>query len=148
MIVASFPFNGNAFDDTSETNCFSNYKHSEPNVLFDVSEKYMVLPLLEDSIRSSNSNDEKSCEQEIVDPNNSGLFLAIEQVRPCDQDTAVNSSDSDQAECFDPQLFIRNLPELSDVVSNFQRNELPEDIPKRKLITLVLDLDGTSIELQ
>ncbi|XP_010100996.2 CTD small phosphatase-like protein 2 isoform X1 [Morus notabilis] len=145
MIVTSFPFNGNAFDDTSETNCFSNYKHSEPNVLFDVSEKYMVLPLLEDSIRSSNCNDEKSCEQAIVDPNNSGLFLAIEQIRPCDQDTAVNSSDSDQAECFDPQLFIRNLPELSDVVSNFQRNELPEDIPKRKLITLVLDLDETLV---
>lgn len=148
MIVTSFPFNGDAFVDTSEMDCFSNYRHSEPNVLFDVSEKYMVLPLLEDSIRSSTANDEKSCEQATVDPNNSGLYLAIEQMRPCNQDTAVNSSDSDQAECFDPQLFIRNLPELSDVVSNFQTNALPKEIPKRRSITLVLDLDGKSIEFQ
>lgn len=145
MIVTSFPFNGDAFVDTSEMDCFSNYRHSEPNVLFDVSEKYMVLPLLEDSIRSSTANDEKSCEQATVDPNNSGLYLAIEQMRPCNQDTAVNSSDSDQAECFDPQLFIRNLPELSDVVSNFQTNALPKEIPKRRSITLVLDLDETLV---
>lgn len=143
MIVASFPFNGNAFDDTSETNCFTNYKHPEPNVLFDVSEEYMVLPLLEDSIRSSNTSEEKSHEQEVTDPDNSSLYLAINQIRSCDQEeSAVNSSDSDQAECFDPQMFIKNLPELSDVVSNFQSNALPKETSNRKLITLVLDLDG------
>ena len=144
MIVASFPFNGNEFEDASETNCFTNYTHPEPNLLFDVAEQYMVLPLLEDSIRSSTSNDEKSDEQAMMDPNNSSLYFAINQIRSCDQDheAAVNSSDSDPAECFDPQMFIKNLPELSDVVSNFQSNALPKEISKRKLITLVLDLDG------
>ncbi|PON84949.1 Dullard phosphatase domain [Trema orientale] len=145
MIIASFPFNGDAFDDTSETNCFTNYTHPEPNVLFDVAEQYMVLPLLEDSIRSSSTNDEKSHEQATMDPNNSSLYLAINQIRSCDQESAVNSSDSDQAECFDPQMFIKNLPELSDVVSNFQSNALPKELSKRRLITLVLDLDETLV---
>ena len=54
----------------------------------------------------------------------------------------MNSCDSDQSECFDPQSFIRNLPELSDVVSNIQANEFPTDMSKKKLVTLVLDLDG------
>lgn len=143
MIVANFPFNGNVFDDdTSENNFFPDYKCAEPNMLFDMAEQYMVLPFLEDTIRSSNTNDHKSFEKAMMDPNNFGLYPAIDQMRSCNQDSVVNSSDSDQAECFDPQLFIRNLPELSDVVSNFQPNALPEETPKGKPITLVLDLDG------
>lgn len=142
MIVANFPFNGDVFeDDTSENNCFTSYKCAEPNMLFDVAEEYMVLPFLEDTIKNSNANDPKSCEKAVIDPNNSGLYPAMDQMRSCN-DSVVNSSDSDQAECFDPQLFIRNLPELSDVVSNFQTNVLPDETPKRKPITLVLDLDG------
>lgn len=143
MIVANFPFNGNVFDDdTSENNCIPGYKCAEPNMLFDVAEQYMVLPFLEDTVRSSNTNDHKSCEKAMMDPNNIGLYPAIDQMRLCNQDSVVNSSDSDQTECFDPQLFIRNLPELSDVISNFQTNALPEETPKGKPITLVLDLDG------
>lgn len=143
MIVANFPFNGNLFDDdTSESVCLPSYKCAEPNMLFDVAEQYMVLPFLEDTIRSSYTNDDKSCEKAMVDPNNSGLYTAIDQMRSYNQDSVVNSSDSDQAECFDPQLFIKNLPELSDVVSNFQTNSLPEETTKGKRITLVLDLDG------
>lgn len=142
MIVTSFPFNGDAFNDAIETNCFTTYKHSEPSMILDVAEQYMVLPLLEDSIRNSSSSDDKQCEQVISNSDNSSLYLAIHQMRSCDQETAVNSCDSDQSECFDPQSFIRNLPELSDVVSNFQANEFPKDMSKKKLVTLVLDLDG------
>lgn len=145
MIISSLPFSGNAFaDDICETNCFPDYKCAEPNILFDVSEQYMVLPFLEDTVRNSNSNiiDEKLCQEAVMDTDQAGLYLEIGQVRPCQQETVVNSSDSDQAECFDPQLFIKNLPELSDVVSNFQPNILPEEASKRKSITLVLDLDG------
>ncbi|KAL5577131.1 hypothetical protein UlMin_018830 [Ulmus minor] len=145
MIVSSFPFNGNAFDETSETNCFPDYKCSEPNLLFDVDEQYMVLPSLEDFVRSSDAHDDKSCEQAAMDPNDSGLYLVIDQVRPCNQESAVNSSDSDQVDGFDPQSFIRNLPELSDVVSNFQPNGPPEETHKKKSITLVLDLDETLV---
>ncbi|XP_015876363.1 uncharacterized protein LOC107413024 [Ziziphus jujuba] len=145
MIVGNFPFNGNVFDDTSESNCFASYKSAEPNMLFDMAEQYMLLPFLEETFRSSSTDDDKSCEKAMMDPNNSALYPAIEQMRSCNQDSVVNSSDSDQAECFDPQLFIKNLPELSDVVSNFQTNSLPEETTKGKRITLVLDLDETLV---
>ncbi|KAF4357403.1 hypothetical protein G4B88_009722 [Cannabis sativa] len=115
MIVSDFTFDATAFDNTSEANCFTSYEHPEPNMLFGVAEQFCVLPLLEESIRSSSANDEKSDEQAMMGPNDSSLYLAINQIRPCDQESAVNSFDSDQAECFDPQIFIKNLPELSDV---------------------------------
>ncbi|KAM6552248.1 hypothetical protein CsatB_002056 [Cannabis sativa] len=145
MIVSDFTFDATAFDNTSEANCFTSYEHPEPNMLFGVAEQFCVLPLLEESIRSSSANDEKSDEQAMMGPNDSSLYLAINQIRPCDQESAVNSFDSDQAECFDPQIFIKNLPELSDVVSNFQSNSLPKETSRRKLITLVLDLDETLV---
>lgn len=145
MIISSLPFSGDAFaDDICETNCFPDYKYAEPNILFDVSEQYMLLPFLEDTVRNSNSNnlDDKLYQEAVMDTDRAGLYLEIGQMRPCLQDTVINSSDSDQAECFDPQLFMKNLPELSDVVSNFQTNLLPEEASKRKSVTLVLDLDG------
>ncbi|KAM1561787.1 hypothetical protein ACFX1Z_004872 [Malus domestica] len=148
MIISSLPFDENAFhDDISEMNYFPDYKYAETNMFFDVSEQYMVLPFLEDTIRSSNfyTNDDKSCEEAMVDTNCAGMYLGIGQISPCNQETVVNSSDSDQAEYFDPQLFIKNLPELSDVVSNYQPNILPEEASKRKSVTLVLDLDETLV---
>lgn len=148
MIISSLPFNENAFDvDIGETNCFPDYKCAEPNMFFDASEQYMVLPFLEDTFRSSNINTDvdKSCEEAIVDTDCAGMYSEMGQMSPCNSETFVNSSDSDQAESFDPQLFIKNLPELSDVVSNYQPNILPEDAPKRKSVTLVLDLDETLV---
>ncbi|XP_050370553.1 uncharacterized protein LOC126788593 [Argentina anserina] len=148
MIISSLPFSGDAFtDDICEMSCFPDYNYAEPNILFDVSEQYMVLPFLEDTVRNSNSNtiDGKLCQEAVMDTDHAGLYLEIGQIRPCHQDTAVISSDSDQAECFDPQLFIKNLPELSDVVSNFQTNLLPDEASKRKPVTLVLDLDETLV---
>ncbi|KAM5587779.1 hypothetical protein ABKV19_006296 [Rosa sericea] len=148
MIISSLPFSGDAFaDDICEMNCFPDYKCAESNILFDVSEQYMVLPFLEDTVRNSNTNtlDDKLCQEAVMDTDRAGLYLEMGQMRPCYQDTVVNSSDSDQAECFDPQLFIKNLPELSDVVSNFQPNILPEEASKSKPVTLVLDLDETLV---
>ncbi|KAL6206804.1 hypothetical protein ACLB2K_024050 [Fragaria x ananassa] len=148
MIISSLPFGGDAFaDDICETNCFPDYKYAEPNILFDVSEQYMLLPFPEDTVRNSNSNnlDDKLYQEAVMDTDRAGLYLEIGQMRPCLQDTVINSSDSDQAECFDPQLFMKNLPELSDVVSNFQTNLLPEEASKRKSVTLVLDLDETLV---
>ncbi|CAN6546188.1 unnamed protein product [Malus baccata var. baccata] len=148
MIISSLPFDENAFhDDISEMNCFQDYKSAEPNMFFDVSEQYMMLPFLEDTIRSSNfnTNDDKSCEEAMIDTNCAEMYLGIGQMSPCNLETVVNSSDSNQAESFDPQLFIKNLPELSEVVSNYQPNILPEEASKRKSVTLVLDLDETLV---
>ncbi|PON75548.1 HAD-like domain containing protein, partial [Parasponia andersonii] len=36
-------------------------------------------------------------------------------------------------------------PEFSDVVSNFQSNALPKELSRRKLITLLRDLDETLV---
>ncbi|XP_050146792.1 uncharacterized protein LOC126622169 isoform X1 [Malus sylvestris] len=148
MIISSLPFDENAFhDDISEMNCFQDYKSAEPNMFFDVSEQYMMLPFLEDTIRSSNfnTNDDKSCEEAMIDTNCAEMYLGIGQMSPCNLETVVNPSDSNQAESFDPQLFIKNLPELSEVVSNYQPNILPEEASKRKSVTLVLDLDETLV---
>jgi CTD small phosphatase-like protein 2 len=146
MIVASLPYNGNAFDDDSSgANCFPDYKCAEPSLLFDVAEQYMMLPFLEDTVKTSDINHAKSCEEAMLGSDNTSLYLAIDQMRPCNQEFDANS-DSDQGECFDPQVFIKNLPELSDVVSNFQPAILPEETQNRKHVTLVLDLDGMEIE--
>lgn len=146
MIVTSLPYNGNVFDDDhSEANCFLDYKCSGPSLLFDVAEQYMMLPFLEDTVKTSNINHAKSCEEAMLGSDDTSLYLAIDQMRSCNQEFDANS-DADQGECFDPQVFIKNLPELSDVVSNFQPTILPEETQNRKHVTLVLDLDGKEIE--
>ncbi|KAL0011543.1 hypothetical protein SO802_006651 [Lithocarpus litseifolius] len=145
MIVASLPVNENAFDgDIGDANFFPNYDYAEPSMLFDVAEQYIMLPFLEETVKMSDINDAQSGEEALKDSDNSSLYLAIDQMRSCNQEFDVNS-DSDQAECFDPQVFIKNLPELSDVVSNFQATILPKETQNSKAVTLVLDLDETLV---
>ncbi|KAF5475210.1 hypothetical protein F2P56_007040 [Juglans regia] len=145
MIVTSLPFNGHAFDDDiSEGNCFPDYKCAEPSLLFDVAEQCMMLPFLEDTVRTSDMNNTQSCEEAMMGSDSTSLYRAIDQMRSCNQEFDVNA-DSDQAECFDPQVFLRNLPELSDVVSNFQPTILPKEAQNGKPVTLVLDLDETLV---
>lgn len=143
MIVATF--NENAFGgDIGEANCFPNYNCAEPSMLFDVAEQYIMLPFLEDTVKTSDINDAQSCEEALMDSDNNSLYLAIDQMRSCNQEFDVNS-DSDQAESFDPLVFIKHLPELSDVVSNFQATILPTETQNSKAVTLVLDLDETLV---
>ncbi|KDP21199.1 hypothetical protein JCGZ_21670 [Jatropha curcas] len=145
MIIANSPFDGNTVDDDiTETNPFPDYKCTESSMLFDVAEECMMLPFLEDTAKVSNSCDMRPCEEETLDPDNSSLYLAINQIRSCNQESDLNS-DSDQAEDFDPQFFIKNLPELSDVESNFRPAVSQKDSWRRKSITLVLDLDETLV---
>jgi CTD small phosphatase-like protein 2 len=147
MIIASLPFGESAVvNDFTDANPFLDYKCAEPSMLFDVAEECMVLPFLKDTAKVSDSNDMKSSEEAMIDSDNSGLYLAINQIRSCDQESDL-ITDSDQAEDFDPQFFIRNLPELSDVVSNFRPSISPKEPCRRKSITLVLDLDGKKIML-
>lgn len=141
MIVASFPFCANTFDDDiNVVNSFPDYKYAEQSLLFDVSEQYMTLPFLEDTVKISDMNDAQSHEEAMMVSNNSSLSVAIDEMRCCNLEIDV-STDSD------PQMFIKNFPELSDVVSNFQPTILPKDTQNRKPVTLVLDLDGNSFML-
>ncbi|KAJ4845045.1 hypothetical protein Tsubulata_010835 [Turnera subulata] len=145
MIISGLPFDGSALvDDITEANLFPDYKCSGPNMFFDVAEECMILPFLEDTVKVSNCNEMKPCEENMRDSDNGSLYLAINQIRPCN-DEADSNNDSEQAEEFDPQFFIKNLPELSDVVSNFRPPALSKEPGRRKPITLVLDLDETLV---
>ncbi|OMO93911.1 NLI interacting factor [Corchorus capsularis] len=144
MIIASIPFDGNAADENiSGANSFPDFKCSEPSMLFDVAEQYMILPFLEDTVKANEMNGVNMHEEAMMTQDNPGLYLAIDQMRSCIQESDVNS-DSDQADDFDPQSFIQNLPELSDV-SSFRPAMAPKEAWKRKPITLVLDLDETLV---
>ncbi|KAK8273955.1 hypothetical protein V6Z12_D10G041200 [Gossypium hirsutum] len=120
MIIASIPFDGNAVDDNiSGTDAFPDFKCSEPSMLFDVAEQYMILPFLEDTVKANEIN-----------------YVNLHEEALMAQD---NTDD------FDPQSFIKSLPELSDVVSSFRPAATAMEARRRKPITLVLDLDETLV---
>ncbi|KAJ1440048.1 HAD-like superfamily [Sesbania bispinosa] len=141
MIITSLPFGGNAFDDdVGETNCLSEYVSTEPSI-FPASEQYMILPALEDDVKVGHTSDIISYGEAMMVQESASLYSAIGQIKSCNQESDVKN-DLDKAECFDPQSFIKNLPELSEVELNGQPTTLiPKQSPKRKSVTLVLDLD-------
>ncbi|KAG4195860.1 hypothetical protein ERO13_A06G135600v2 [Gossypium hirsutum] len=136
--------NKSLFVSQTWTYSFPDFKCSEPSMLFDVAEQCMILPFLEDTVKANDTNDFDLHEESMMAQDNTGLCLAIDQMRSCLQESDVNS-DTDQADDFDPQAFIKNLPELSDVVSSFRPASVLTEAWKRKLITLVLDLDETLV---
>ncbi|CAK9139283.1 unnamed protein product [Ilex paraguariensis] len=149
-IGSALPIEGNlTYDDIPEnTTCLLDYTCDEPSVFFnvsDVSEECMMLHFLEDDVEASNGHDNRSCE-ESIQSDDSSLHLVIHQLRSCNQYSDVNCyADSDQAEFFDPHVFIRNLPDQLDVSPSFRPTLLPKETRKMKPITLVLDLDETLV---
>ncbi|XP_027903874.1 CTD small phosphatase-like protein 2 isoform X1 [Vigna unguiculata] len=142
MIITSLPFGGNSFDDDiSETNCLSDYASAEPS-MFTASEQYMILPALEDDIKVGCTSDLISFEETVMVRESASLYSAMGQI--CNQESDVKS-DLDKSECFDPQSFIKNLPDLSEIEVNGQPTLIPKQSPRRKSITLVLDLDETLV---
>lgn len=141
MIVEGMPFDGNAiYSDLSGSNLY-HHQCAESSMLFDIAEHYMLLPFL-DTVEKSNTQDAKSSEETLMESDASGLYLAIEQLKSCNEDSDANlNSDSDQAECYDPHNIINDLPDLSDA-STFRPSISPKEMCKKKSITLVLDLDG------
>ncbi|XP_061351793.1 uncharacterized protein LOC133296749 [Gastrolobium bilobum] len=144
MIITSLPFGGNAFDDgISETNCLSDYGSAEPS-MFTASEQYMILPALEDDFKVDSTSDIITYEEAMMVRESASLYSAMAQIKSCNQVSDVKN-DSDKTECFDPQSFIKNLPELSEVELNGQPTLTPKQSPRRKSVTLVLDLDETLV---
>ncbi|KAL1200681.1 Mitochondrial import inner membrane translocase subunit TIM50 [Cardamine amara subsp. amara] len=135
VLIASLPFyeSGN-FDVFTEISPFPRYIFPEPSVLLDVAEQYMLLPYLEDG--SSSSDDVKSSED---------LFMSFNRSRSQNLEASEAYTESEETEDFDPQLFIRNQPDLSDVVFNYFPDMQPRDSLKKKTVTLVLDLDETLV---
>jgi CTD small phosphatase-like protein 2 len=104
----------------------------------------MILPTCEDDAKVGCITDTMSCEEAIMVHESASLYSAIAQIRSCNQESDVKG-DLDKAECFDPQSFIKNLPELSEVELNGQPTLIPKQSPRRKTVTLVLDLDGKKL---
>ncbi|PWA52390.1 FCP1-like domain, HAD-like domain protein [Artemisia annua] len=98
------------------------------------SDEYMLLPFLEDSIETKNRYQDCNVSED------SSIYVAIHQLKSCNQESNVTSyPDWDPVECLDPQLFIRNLLDLSGP------SILPQTSGETKSVTLVLDLDETLV---
>ncbi|OVA19779.1 NLI interacting factor [Macleaya cordata] len=148
MTVAGFPFDENTgFEDIMESSSFPDYGCSVPDTMLDMAERYMILPFLEETVETSNIHKSGPCEDALIKSDDVCLYLAIHQMKSCDEESDFNSHPigQDDADCFDPHLFIRNLPDLSDVVPSLWPLLLPKETWKRKSITLVLDLDETLV---
>ncbi|CAI9292993.1 unnamed protein product [Lactuca saligna] len=116
----------------TEATCLPDYGCDESNIFFD--DDYMILPFLEDSIDTCNKeeDDSRNSLEPVMVSEESSLYLAIHQLRSCNQEIEVNNyPEWDPAECLDPQMFVKNLPDLSEV--------------ERKTVTLALDLDETLV---
>ncbi|KAI3764173.1 hypothetical protein L2E82_14176 [Cichorium intybus] len=128
MIVSSSRNERNsAYSTISEATCLLDYERDElSRFSFD---EYMLLPFLEDSIESNSQNEDISEE--------SSIYVAIHQLKPCDLESDLNSfPEWDPSECLNPQMFIRNFLDFS---------EMPQELKEPKSITLVLDLDETLV---
>ncbi|XP_071920479.1 uncharacterized protein [Coffea arabica] len=147
MIFSGLPVDGNSvFNDSTDTKFLPDYKCEEPLNSFDWTEETMVMPYLKNAMESGYIHDIRTCEDATIDSSDSSLYLAIHQLRSCNQESDINIySDVDQPDSFDPHMFIRNIPDLPDLASDLRPTILPKDSKKTKSVTLVLDLDETLV---
>uniref|UniRef100_A0A7C9DMQ7 FCP1 homology domain-containing protein n=1 Tax=Opuntia streptacantha TaxID=393608 RepID=A0A7C9DMQ7_OPUST len=144
MVLAGLPFDGGSLCD--DIVIFPEYDTAESNIFFDVAERHITLPFLDDSVESGETLDGRSSVEARMDCDTSSFLFAIHQVRPGDQPADLRPYvDSDETQYFDPHSFIRNLPDLSDVVPDDRPTILPKESRERKPVTLVLDLDETLV---
>ncbi|XP_010247427.1 PREDICTED: CTD small phosphatase-like protein 2-A isoform X3 [Nelumbo nucifera] len=135
------------FDDIMEANPFLNHGYTDSSLMFDMAEGCMILPFLEETVEMSNNLDGEPCEEAMMSSDDGCLYLAIHQTQSLTQepDVSSHSVDTDEVEYFDPQLFIKNLPDLPEVVPTLWPMLLPKESRIKKPITLVLDLDETLV---
>lgn len=140
--VAASPFDGDiGFSDVISAG-FQDYEHMQHDMIFDNEAKYMVLPSLETTVEVTRPHDDKSTEEATMSFDESCFYLAIHQMTSkLETEKSYTYSDLEEVE-FDPQIFLRNLPDLSEADCP---NLLQKETRKRKPITLVLDLDETLV---
>ncbi|XP_075523230.1 uncharacterized protein LOC142555946 isoform X1 [Primulina tabacum] len=128
------------FDDKTDTMSWLDYKCKESGLLSDVAENYRILPFLKDTLDVGQDHDSKTSGEAILDAENSNLCDIIHQLRPCDLESDLNTCHDPDYECFDPQMYIRNIPGQTDVSLCYS-----SDTKDTRRITLVLDLDETLV---
>lgn len=111
------------------------------DIMFDVPERYMILPFVERTREENSGFSEDSPDETAYHSLDSSLYRAISQMESSDEDTSHSQAIEDLSS-FDPQLFLNNLPDVSEAVSSIWAMLLPKETRKRKIVTLVLDLDG------
>ncbi|KAH7547680.1 hypothetical protein JRO89_XS14G0001800 [Xanthoceras sorbifolium] len=134
------------FDDNLDNNFFSESQYAGQNLMLDMTEGFMELPALEETVEAVNTHFGRSCEELVKNSSCSWFNLVNHQIKPYDEELDVDSSrvEPDEAD-FDPQMFIRNFLNLSDLGSDLLPALIPNETSKRKRITLVLDLDETLV---
>lgn len=149
MVVAGLPFDGTEeFNGIIGVDPFPNHECLDHDMIFDMSGRYMILPFLEETAEISNSHVGDSCELGMMNSNDAGLYLAIQQMGPCDQEPEAICHSFDPTDAVDDSdlnMYIRNVADLSDVVPALSPALLPKETRKRKPVTLVLDLDETLV---
>ncbi|XP_076929729.1 uncharacterized protein LOC143594264 isoform X2 [Bidens hawaiensis] len=94
----------------------------------------MLLPFLEDNIETKNRYEDGVYSEPVIVSEDSNIYVAIHQLKPCNQDSDANSyPDWYPRDFLDPQMFLRNLRDLSEIPT------------KTKSVTLALDLDETLV---
>jgi CTD small phosphatase-like protein 2 len=145
-MIYSGPSIGNSskFDSKTDAVFLPDYKCEESSLLCDLTEEYMLLPFLEDTLNIGCDLGDKQSEENIAHADNSSLYMAIHQLRSHNQDTSINTYPDQDYECFDPQMYIRNLPDQVDL-HTLSPTPVPNGKQNTKQITLVLDLDETLV---
>ncbi|KAJ4720458.1 CTD small phosphatase-like protein 2 [Melia azedarach] len=134
------------FDDILNDNLFIKSGYFGQNLMFDMIDGSMKLPALEETTELVNVHFAGSCEELSKSSDNSNSRLVSHQIKPCDQEADVNlgNIESDEVD-FDPQSFIRNFLDLSDMGPDLLPAPVPKETSNRNRITLVLDLDETLV---
>lgn len=117
---------------------------------FDVDENCIEWSLVDENIPRDVTQTAERIEDGLLDSEGASLYLAIQQTKSLDcnneRSQAEAVADEDELDDFDPYLFIKHLPELSEVVSPSRPPILlPKQTRRCPPITLVLDLDETLV---
>ena len=120
----------------------------EEQSVFDLGSTYMEWEL-EVENRYTMQTAEHHLEDEFLNSDEASLYLAVQQSRALDRNPVMTQIEvNDDLDDFDPYLFIKQLPDLSEVGA---LGCPPILVPKPNAgcppVTLVLDLDGTFCSL-
>ncbi|KAJ7949450.1 CTD small phosphatase-like protein 2 [Quillaja saponaria] len=147
MCLAGLPTDRiSEFNDVINYNLFSDYDLPMTNMMYDETESGIMFPSHEETVETTVCQYGGSCGEFLQSSNHSWFHHMIHQAKPFSQDLDVEPTmiDSEEADCFDPQSFIRNFPDVSG-----ECDLLPALVSKetshRRHITLVLDLDETLV---
>ncbi|XP_074585897.1 uncharacterized protein LOC141841617 [Curcuma longa] len=135
--VPSLPLDSSmGFTDVS----LNHYELTNSDILFDMAEKYVMLPFFEKTMETSDIYSNESIEEIMLNSDDACFYLATHQ----EFNMNCLSGDLGETECLSPQLDFRSLHDIQTIPSScplFPENETQE----RKPITLVLDLDETLV---